>query len=126
MWLIGVVGAAAIVAVAVAVVRSAWPRVAADEPRPRANAGLLAAAALALAGAVALALWAAFVDFHERTYQVAWLVVGPGCLALAGVAYALFTLALPRPHRGRGAEVFAWIAVVIAFGIGTCYASIWR
>jgi drug/metabolite transporter (DMT)-like permease len=122
---ISLAGAAVILALAWLVVAVSLRTRAATTPEQRVprNRPLVVVAALFAVAAVVLALVCAWIDFHETKYKVAWLVLGPAAVALAGLAYVCWTFSLPRPHRGRGFEALAWLLCLGVLGIGGCYGS---
>ncbi len=94
------------------------------QPSTGRRIALLTIGLLLVAAQVAAAIFAAVADHAETTYQVAWLIVLPGVIAVAAVVQLLATLALPRAQRGPGMKVALGILAFIAFGIGACYATL--
>ena len=69
---------------------------------------LLVVAIVVLVLDLALATWGAWQDASTTSYQIAWLVLMSAYVALAGFAFALTILAIPKSQRGQTAEAFAW------------------
>ena len=94
-------------------------------PEPAAGhaSGALIPALAAQALGIAVAIVAACMDATEKTYQIAWLVVGPAALGLTALAFALSVVGRPRPRNGV-AEVFMWLAFAAAVGITACYGAV--
>lgn len=128
MWIISVVAALVIVGGATLVVTTMLRRAPAGGPdsgnTAPGNRGMFIAAGLVLAASLGLALLTAWLDLHERQYQVYWLVLGPAFVALASASYSLFVFGLPRSRRPKAAEVVAWLACLLLLGIGACYGSL--
>lgn len=130
MWVLSAIaalGTLAMVAWIVALLVSSL-RQPAEPPTPgtpprlrRRSPGLLIVALLLAGAATALAVMAAVGDAHESRYQIAWMAILPGVLALAGIAAILTLLAAPKPARTAGIEVLVWLLGLGAFGIFACY-----
>lgn len=82
--------------------------------------GRLVVAALLQTGGVVVAVVAAVLDATERSYPIAWLVLGPAALGLSAFAFALASLGKPRPAN-RAVDVAATLAFLVGIGITACY-----